>query len=192
MVTRNTHRNVASLRQGFTLIEILTVVIILGIASAVIAPQIGSRDDLRAVAAARVLMADLMFAQNSAIAQQKWMYVKFDVDAENYRVLDAAGPSGGDNTMMHPVNKDPFIMQLGPSGVARLTEVKIKSAVFNGVGATYQPEFTLAFDELGVPHAYGYDEDNTSELLNATVVLESGAHTVTVTIERDTGEIKVQ
>ena len=38
---------------GFTLVEILVVVIILGIASAVIVPQIGNSNDLKAAAAAR-------------------------------------------------------------------------------------------------------------------------------------------
>ena len=35
---------------AFTLVEILTVVVILGIASAIIVPQISTRDDLKAAA----------------------------------------------------------------------------------------------------------------------------------------------
>src|SRR5215212_8481809 len=99
MVKLNTHRKLATVpaalvarrcRRAFTLIEILTVVLILGIASAIIAPQIGSRNDVKVRAAARVVVADLMYAQNMAIAQQKWMYVKFDDAAEKYQLMDQA------------------------------------------------------------------------------------------------------
>src|SRR5688572_5754245 len=83
MVTLNTHRepHVPSAprrarARGFTLIEILTVIVILGIASAVIAPQIGSRDDIKAKAGARVVIADLLYAQNMAIAKQAYYYVR--------------------------------------------------------------------------------------------------------------------
>jgi hypothetical protein len=168
------------------------VVLILGIASAIIAPQLGSRDDLKVRAAARVLVADLIYAQNLAISQQKWMYVKFDAANENYRVLDAAGPSGVDHTITHPVTRDPFVMKLGPAGGKQLADVKIKSAVFNGVDTTYRPEFTVCFDELGTPYVYCYDENNTNELLDGTVVFECGKHELRVTVERYTGEIKVQ
>src|SRR5215475_9916349 len=61
-------RGRSHLRRGFTLVEILAVVVILGIASAIIIPQIGSRDDMKAAAAARVLIADLIYAQNLAIS----------------------------------------------------------------------------------------------------------------------------
>ena len=38
----------------------------------------GTRDDLKAAAAARMLMADLIYAQNRAISTQTRHYVKFD------------------------------------------------------------------------------------------------------------------
>jgi type II secretion system protein H len=191
VTTLNTHRKAARRPAGFTLVEILAVVLILGIASAIIAPQIGSRNDLKVRAAARVLMADLMYAQNMAISQQKWMYVKFDAANERYQLMDAAGTST-DNVITHPVNKDAFITRLGPGGNPRLSDVRIQSAVFNGISTTYQPEFTLAFDELGVPYVYCYDQNNTNDMLDGTVVLEAGQNTIRVTVERDTGEIRVQ
>jgi prepilin-type N-terminal cleavage/methylation domain-containing protein len=178
-------------RRGFTLVEILTVVLILGIASAIIAPQIGSRNDLKARAAARVLVSDLLYAQNLAIAQQKWMYVKFDAAGESYRLATAPGTAASTTPITNPVTKDPFVTQFGPAGGSRMSDVRIQSAVFNGVDTLYQNDFTLAFDELGTPYVYCYDQANTNEMLNGTVVLQCGSHAVTVTVERYTGEIGV-
>ena len=179
-------------RRGFTLVEILTVVLILGIASAIIAPQIGSRGDLKVRAAARVLVSDLIYAQNVAIAQQKWMFIKFDAANESYQVMDAAGPAGVDHIILNPVLKEPFIVKMGPACGSRLSDVRIQSAVMNGVDLAYRPSFTIAFDELGTPFVYSYSEVNTNEMLDGEVVFESGPHTIKVTIERYTGEIKVE
>src|SRR3954464_12495919 len=74
---------------AFTLVEILVVVIILGIAGAIIVPSLGSRDDLKAAAAARVIMADLIYTQNLAITSQGNRYMAFNVPLQNYSVPDA-------------------------------------------------------------------------------------------------------
>src|SRR2546421_10931160 len=76
---------------GFTLVEILVVVIILGIAGAIIVPSIGSRNDLKAAAAAREIIADLIYTQNLAVTSQGNRYVKFGVGNQQYSVTDSAG-----------------------------------------------------------------------------------------------------
>jgi prepilin-type N-terminal cleavage/methylation domain-containing protein len=201
MVTLNTHRepHVSSAprrvrARGFTLIEILTVIVILGIASAVIAPQIGSRDDIKAKAGARVVIADLLYAQNMAIAKQAYYYVRFNAANETYQVMTGPGASSTDqaNVIDHPVSKGKFTTTFGPAGDGRVRDIKIKSAVFNGVTSSFTDEFTLAFDELGTPYVYCYDVGNRNELLDGNIVIECGAYTITVSVERYTGEIKVQ
>jgi type II secretion system protein H len=201
MVTLNTttHRQPrprrrAAAASGFTLVEILMVVLILGIASAIVAPQLGSRSDIKVRAAARLLVADLMYAQNAAISQQKWIYVRFDAAGEKYSVMDGVGANTTDTSKIikHPVTKAEFTTKLGVATDNRLGDVKIKSATFNGVDTNYRPEFVIAFDELGVPYVYCYDLNNTNELLDGTVELECGKDTLKVLIERYTGEIKVQ
>src|SRR5712672_1322589 len=76
--------------KGFTLVEILGGGLILGIAGAIIVPSIGSRNDLKAAAAARVIMADLIYTQNLAITSQGNRYVKFDVVNQQYSVTVSA------------------------------------------------------------------------------------------------------
>src|SRR5687767_3290316 len=83
-------------RRGFTLVEILMVVLIIGIASAIIIPQMGTRDDMRATAAARTLISDLVYAQSLAISSGSYVYVKFDTANNRYTLLSTAAPSGGD------------------------------------------------------------------------------------------------
>lgn len=201
MVTLNTHREShapsarrrARARGGFTLIEILTVIVILGIASAVIAPQIGSRDDIKAKAGARVVIADLLYAQNMAIAKQAYYYVRFDAANESYQLLSEPGATQTDGTVItHPINKGPFTTQFGPAGAGRVRDIKIKSAVFNGITSSFTDEFTLAFDELGTPYVYCYDVNDRNEMLDGDIVIECGKHTITVSVERYTGEIKVK
>src|SRR5437764_11847528 len=77
--------------RGFTLVEILMVVTILAIASAIIVPQIGTRDDLKQAAGARVVMADLIWAQNRAISTQQKQYIIFSGQSYTLWYKDSTG-----------------------------------------------------------------------------------------------------
>src|SRR5688572_24441187 len=89
----NAHRP-HGIRRAFTLVEILAVVVILGIASAIIIPQIGTRDDMRAAAAARIVVSDLIYAQNLAISSGTAAYVRFDKANKKYWVVTAPVNTG--------------------------------------------------------------------------------------------------
>src|SRR5438046_1726291 len=102
-------------RRAFTLVEILAVVVIIGIASAIIIPQIGTRDDMRAAAAARVVVSDLIYAQNLAIANGTVVYVKFDTANNKYTLLSTAN-SGGDVALNNPITQMTYTQQFGPTG----------------------------------------------------------------------------
>src|SRR3954465_14390638 len=96
--------------RAFTLVEILCVLVILGIAAAMIVPQMGSRDDLRAAAAARMVMADLIYAQNRAIATQQKHFVTFDnTSASKGYLLQRATQVSPTLTLVsveHPITKE--------------------------------------------------------------------------------------
>jgi prepilin-type N-terminal cleavage/methylation domain-containing protein len=164
---------------GFTLVEILVVVIILGIASAIIIPQIGSRDDLIVSAAARVAMADLIYAQNRAIATQKPHFIKFD--GQTYTIYDVP-PVGAVTPIEHPINKKSYVTTFGAanSGLERVT---IDSKDFDG-------QSIIGFDELGSPFAF--DGTSTPPLVNeGTIVVKCGQTQLTIAIEPYTGEATV-
>jgi prepilin-type N-terminal cleavage/methylation domain-containing protein len=76
------------IRGGYTLIEVLIVVIILGIASAVIVPSLSEAGSLGLQGAARLVIADILYAQNEAIASGQDRGVVFDVLNNRYRVVE--------------------------------------------------------------------------------------------------------
>lgn len=173
----------ARLRTAFTLVEILAVVIIVGIAAAVVVPQIGTRNDLKASAAARTIMSDLIWAQNRAIATQQVHYVKFSLIGDGqYSLLSSVSP---ETLLTHPVNKTVYAVIFGEAGTSQMEQVKLNRAAFDG-------KTILAFDALGEPFAC--TSTGTRAALSAAGEIEVGAGTyaMTIRIEPYSGEISVK
>jgi type II secretory pathway pseudopilin PulG len=166
---------------AFTFVEVLAVVCILGIASAVILPEIGNRYDVTTAAAARTVMADLLYAQNRAISTQSMQYVKFDVAGQQYGLYSAISPS---QFLTHPVNLNDYLMTFGSTGPNCVSsDVSLTSASFNG-------QNIIAFDETGVP--YSYASGTATPLSSAgTIVLTCEDYSLTISVSEDTGEISV-
>lgn len=78
-------------RRAYTLVEVLLVVTILGIVSATVIPSMLTAGEMGVQAAARVIVADLLYAQNEAIAQQAPHKVVFDVANNSYQLQDQNG-----------------------------------------------------------------------------------------------------
>ena len=191
-------------RAGFTLVEILAVVVILGIASAIIVPQMSTRDDMRAKAAARTLVADLIYCQNLAISSGHPVYLRFDVADSSYRMISSptsANTATWGTVVNHPIKQTAYITKFGTASDASTDTgwglptqdnmVTIQSAVFNGMDTNYGNEFTVGFDEIGAPLVWCYDLNAKNDMQNGTIVVRSGQFTNTVTISAATGEILV-
>jgi prepilin-type N-terminal cleavage/methylation domain-containing protein len=173
------HRRAAVRRNGFTLVEILMVVVILGIVASIVMPQLGSRDDLKLAAAARVVMADLAYAQSRAISTQARQYVLLSNNSYTLKAMNAANTLAA---IAHPINPGNYSVTFdtGP-----LRGVAIASTSFNS-------QSSVAFDELGSPLAYNPSTQNLSALSGpGTIQMQSGGLTMTITIEAYTGEMSV-
>lgn len=149
---------------AFTLAEMLVVIAILAIVAAVVLPRMVGSSDMQARSAARVMMADLEYAQSVAITGQAPITVTFSIAGNSYTVSNASGP------LIHPITKKTYVIELGE--VKGMESVSIASASFGGASS-------MTFDALGAP-------DNSG-----TVTITAGAHTYSVNVAPVVGRITV-
>ena len=148
---------------GFSLMELIVVMVILAIAAAVVVPMFNTTD-LQAMSAARLVACDLQYAQNVAITTQQPVTVTFDAAGNSYSLSNASG------ALIHPMNKGEYSIDFGAqSGFGQLDLV---SATFAGSSA-------VTFDELGAP-------DNAG-----SVTLQAGASVYGINVAAITGRVTV-
>jgi type II secretory pathway pseudopilin PulG len=167
---------------GFTLIEILGVVIILGVMAAVILPQLGSTRDQNSIAAAREVMADLLYAQSRSISLQQMHYVQFNASSGNYQVMTSVSPAV---IISNPVSGQPYTVAFGSSSATGLATMNLTSASFDG-------QSVIAFDSMGVPYSYNTTTSTAAALVSGTIVVSSGTASSTITIAPFSGQLTVQ
>ena len=152
---------------GFTVMELLIVVVILAIIGLTALPMISSAGSVQIRSAANMISADLEYARSMAISRGQNFSVEFDKDTESYWIEDQAG-----SVIPHPVKKGfDYIVDFRNDG--RLNSVDITNVDFNMTA-------TVLFDCLGSP-------DN-----GGTVILQADGNTKTITVEPVTGFISIQ
>jgi prepilin-type N-terminal cleavage/methylation domain-containing protein len=150
---------------GFTFIELMLVVLIIGIAAGIVVPMMSSAGSLQVRAAANMVAADLEYAKSMAISRTQSYSVEFNTTNESYEILDP-----NNDPVPHPVKKGfDYVVDFGNDG--RLDQVDIADVNF--------PNDKVTFDYLGSP-------DN-----GGGVTLQAGGVTKTVNVEPVTGFISV-
>lgn len=159
-------------RSGFTLIEILIVVVILAIAAMTAIPMMSSAGSVQIRSAANMVAADLEYAKSMAIARGQNFSVVFDKNTDSYSIKDKTG-----NVIAHPVKKGSnYVVGLRDKG---LDKVDITDVDFDGTS-------TVKFDYLGSPY-----DGNNNPLNKGIIKLQAGGTTVTITVEPVTGFISI-
>ncbi|MFK7960035.1 MAG: prepilin-type N-terminal cleavage/methylation domain-containing protein [Phycisphaerales bacterium] len=101
-------------RYGYTLIELLLVVGLLGLAGAIVVPSLQNEDDTDVQAAVRKLIGDLSFAQSDSVARQEFRRVHFFEDGSGYAIERVT--SATIDTEFDPLNADYIRDPLGSPG----------------------------------------------------------------------------
>jgi len=130
--------------RGYTLIEVLVVVTIMGILGALVIPSASSAGSFRVQSAVRTVVSDITFAQSDAMAFQAGRALMFYPDENRYVVVEVTGPT------LDPVND----VLYGSGRADGKFEVSFDDPVFGGAvltGATFSGGTNLIFDEMGAP-----------------------------------------
>lgn len=168
--------------RGYTLIEVLVIVVILGIAGSLVIPSMSQASTLRVQAAVRTVISDITFAQADAMAFQERRAVIFDTDDSSYRIVSIpAGEIDPDSNTLYDPTKPGGLYVVQIAGEA-FGDAQITAADFDG-------DNTLIFDDLGGPVAEP-SGDTPSELGSLTIT-GSGSNYV-VEVEPFTGRVTVQ
>lgn len=169
---QNTGHKTQAANKGFTVIEILVVVVIIAIAAMIAVPMMTSAAGIQVKSAANMIAADLEYAKSMAIGKQKIHTVVFDESTESYQIEDP------DGIIDHPVKKG-FQYVVSFSDDSRLNRVNIVSVDFDGTDE-------IKFDYLGSPY------NGSSNPLNSGVItLQAADTTMMVTVEPITGFISI-
>lgn len=160
------------LRSAYTLIEVLVLVVILGIAAAMIVPNMRSTDVLRVQSAVRTVVSDIAVAQSDAVAYQQGRAIVFFPADNRYVTVEVRGAV------------------IDPS-LDRLWETKIQGGDFGDsriAAADFSGGTTLIFDEMGAPVT---TPGGSTPAPTGSVTIEGSNQRFRVDVEGYTGRVTV-
>lgn len=160
---------------GFTMIEILMVVVILAVAAMIVVPSLSSAADMQVRSAANAIAADLDYARGLSVTRQKNYSVVFDPDTESYQIQDDTAA-----VIKNPLTNQDFAVDVDAD--SRLRQVDINSADFDGDGS-------ITFNYLGAPVNSAGTAMNNGVI---TVQDKGGAFKLYVKVEPATGYVTIE
>ena len=164
--------------KGFTIFELVIVMLILAIMSVSVFISIGFLRGIKLTSAAEKLAADIRFTQSQALSKVLWEGISFEVTPTNkYYVYQTNGTISTPET--DPADfRNSLIINLNDK-----FGVTINSVTFQGGGTR------VVFNGLGKPYS---DYNGTLFTSDGTIVLGLGTLTRTITITKNTGKVTIQ
>jgi hypothetical protein len=173
-------------RRSYTLIELLLVVAILGIAGTLLIPNIVGRDIMACQAAVRLIIGDVSFGQADALAHQEIRRIHFNEDGSGYTIsrvseTQLAIPYDPDTAdFIHdPLEGGEYVVDLVTDG--RFDGVTITSINLENGG------HDLHFDSLG-----GVINTSNGPGVGGSIVITSANDSYRLTISPFTGKLTVE
>ena len=166
MIARSSSAGGATSSRGYTLLELMIVLVMMGIAAALVIPNVRGSENIRIQTAVRAIASDIMYTQSDALAYQSGGDIIFDPAANNYWIFEVSGDEVDfDTHAMYKVD--------GPAQ-RFLVDVDITSGgAAQIISADFDGNDMLVFDELGGPIA-GLDSDTPSAGGNIVVGSSDG------------------
>lgn len=158
-----------ALRQaGFTVVELVVIIMIVGILAVVVGPRFFEIDVFRARGFYDETLAVLHYAQKTAIAQRRSVYVRLDSATETLTACyTSVFPCAAVDQVPGPYGEKPYTITAAD-------------------GVDLQITGTYFFDALGRPYnAADTVPDSTFAAL--TISIDGGGDTRAITVERETG-----
>ena len=174
--------------RGYSLLELLAVVIILGIAASVAIPDISTTNPNKLDLAAEELAQAMRYARSEALRTGEPRGFRQQTTEKRIRVFrpdTSTSPWALNYDVYHPVSKKLYDIDLDTHTFARtgsLSHNRVYRGACNKPGSVY-------FDRSGIPRCV---DPETVLLEQFDVTLTLGNHTRVVTLHGITGRVAVQ
>jgi prepilin-type N-terminal cleavage/methylation domain-containing protein len=177
--------------RGYTLIEMLIVIGVLGLAGALLVPHLVGGNSLRVQAAVRKIIADLSFAQMDALAHQEYRRVQFIENADGtaytgYCIVRVN--SGNYAVAFDPDTADYIFDPLGSTGdyvINFTTDDRFAGVVVSAVDIDNGGD-DIVYDSLG-----GTIRNGGAPGSGGTIEVTAGEDVFRITVEPFTGKLTV-
>ena len=179
-------------QKGYSLLELLAVVMILGIAASVAIPDISTTDPDRLDLAAEEIAQAIRFARSESLRTGEIHGVQISQSTQRvvaYKANLSSTPVSIGSVLYHPVSKQKLDFV---AGAGSMTDgIKISNAqdpFLYGMGRRNN----LLFDKTGVPIWIVNSTGSTYVLQDGTVQLSDGGENRSVRVAQITGRVTVQ